>query len=142
MIELHNLPSLENKTKQRVGRGGNRGKNSGKGNKGQKKRAGKMRIGFEGGQKSLIRRTPKIRGYNFSASVDKNKATIPLSYIASNYKDGETLNLATLIEKKVVHKDIRNVRIIKSGDVTIKLNIELADNIYLTKGAKEALNVK
>jgi large subunit ribosomal protein L15 len=64
IIQLNNLEKTTQKRKQRVGRGvgSNRGKNCGLGNKGQSKR-GHVRIGFEGGQKSLIRRTPKFRGF-------------------------------------------------------------------------------
>ena len=58
-------PSVEKKSKKRLGRGissGN-GKTAGRGHKGQKARSGGgVRRGFEGGQTPLYRRLPK-RGF-------------------------------------------------------------------------------
>ncbi|NJK71265.1 MAG: hypothetical protein HC932_03370 [Thermales bacterium] len=64
MFSTNNMKKIT-KTKKRVGRGegSNRGKNAGKGHKGQTKR-GHVRIGFEGNQTPLVRRLPKLRGFN------------------------------------------------------------------------------
>ena len=67
-MKLHELSPAAGSTKEayRKGRGagsGN-GKTGGRGHKGQKARSGGgVRIGFEGGQMPLARRTPK-RGFN------------------------------------------------------------------------------
>ncbi|EJD06110.1 ribosomal protein L15 [Fomitiporia mediterranea MF3/22] len=64
-IHLFNLSPAHNsqKNQKRVGRGdgSKRGGTSGKGNKGQKARSGngKPRLGFEGGQTTILKRIPK-----------------------------------------------------------------------------------
>src|SRR4030088_3274798 len=68
MMRLHNLrprPGSRHRVKRLgCGESSGHGKTSGKGNKGQKARAGGIiRLGFEGGQMPLIRRLPK-RGFN------------------------------------------------------------------------------
>ena len=62
--ELRDNPGARQKSK-RVGRGvgSGRGKTAGRGNNGQKSRAGVAIKGFEGGQMPLYRRLPK-RGFN------------------------------------------------------------------------------
>ncbi len=133
MIVLSNLKKTV-KPSKRVGRGGNHVKNAGKGHKGQVKRAGKTRLGFEGGQKSLIRRTPKFKGYNFTGKIDKQIEVLSLTMISSNYKDGDTIDLNSLKEKKIISPKTKLVRLINSGKLTIKP--KFADGIYLTKGVK------
>ena len=71
-------------SRKRLGRGESSGlgKTSGRGNKGQKSRAGKgIRIGFEGGQMPLYRRLPR-RGFN--------NANFKISYAVLNVSDLET----------------------------------------------------
>jgi len=59
-MQLHELkPTIQNKSKKRIGRGGKRGTYSGRGMKGQKSRAGrKIRPAI----RDLMQRTPKLRG--------------------------------------------------------------------------------
>ena len=66
-LSLSNLqPAQERVGRKRVGRGpgSGKGKYAGRGNKGQKSRAGshKMRAGFEGGQMPIYMRIGKLRG--------------------------------------------------------------------------------
>jgi len=64
--DLRPAPGSKRPSK-RVGRGNSSGHGtySGRGQKGQKARAGAiMRPGFEGGQLPLIKRLPKMRGFN------------------------------------------------------------------------------
>lgn len=63
MIELHRLTKIAGKRKKRVGRGygsGKGGHTTGRGAKGQKIR-GKIKLTFEGGQLSLVRRLPRLK---------------------------------------------------------------------------------
>jgi large subunit ribosomal protein L15 len=65
MLQLNNLVKT-NKTRKRVGRGGDLGGTSGRGHKGQNARSGGgVKASFEGGQMSLSRRLPK-RGFTNS----------------------------------------------------------------------------
>ena len=139
MFLLHKQKKTVHKTKQRVGRGegSNRGKNSGKGHKGQTKR-GHVRIGFEGGQKPLNRRLPKYKG--FKARPNKQRVVLTLSDISKVYKDKEIVSLQTLLEKNLINDKIKKVRIINTGSLTAKVTFEESDSIYLTKGVKESIN--
>ncbi len=139
MLTLSNLTKTVTKKSKRVGRGGNRGKNSGLGNKGQNKRAGKPRVGFEGGQKSLIRRSPKYKGYNFSGKSERDLEVLSLTILERNYNDGENVTLVNLLEKNIIKKTTKRVRIIKAGQISKKITVEEGDEIHLTKGAKEIL---
>ena len=68
-MKLHDLRPAEGSTKKRkrVGRGtgSGKGKTSTRGTKGQNSRTGGgVRITFEGGQLPLVKRLPKLRGFN------------------------------------------------------------------------------
>jgi large subunit ribosomal protein L15 len=68
-MKLHDLRPDEGarKKRKRVGRGtgSGRGKTAGRGTKGQNSRSGGgVRITFEGGQLPLVKRLPKLRGFN------------------------------------------------------------------------------
>ncbi|MGM9540516.1 50S ribosomal protein L15 [Anaerovibrio sp.] len=106
----------------RVGRGlgsGN-GKTSGKGQKGQKSRAGGgVRTGFEGGQMPLYRRLPKRGFKNIFADVyaEVNVETL------NRFEDGATVDAVALIEAGVL-KNVRDgVRILGNGELTKKLTV-------------------
>ena len=68
-MKLHDLRPAEGSTqkRKRVGRGtgSGKGKTSGRGTKGQNSRSGGgVRPVFEGGQLPLVKRLPKMRGFN------------------------------------------------------------------------------
>ncbi len=74
-MKLHDLRPAEGSTqkRKRVGRGtgSGKGKTSGRGTKGQKARAGaNIRATFEGGQLPLVKRLPKLRGFNNRFKVE------------------------------------------------------------------------
>jgi large subunit ribosomal protein L15 len=137
MFTQNSMEKIVLKTKQRVGRGNgsHRGKNSGKGDKGQTKR-GHVRLGFEGGQKPLNRRLPKFKG--FKARENKQREVITLSALNKAYSANETVSMATLLEKKLINENIKIVRIINTGVLDFKLNID-SESIHLTKGVKEII---
>ena len=140
MIHLSNLPKIVQKEKKRVGRGigSGTGKNAGKGHKGQNKHGQGVRIGFEGGQKPLIRRTPKLRG--FKIYKKDSTRSFPIGVINNHFTDGETVSLAALLEKGLITKFVEQVRIVNSGEFTKKISFDENPNIYLTKGVKSLLN--
>jgi large subunit ribosomal protein L15 len=136
MLTLNTIMKTVTIRKQRKGRGNgsNRGKNAGKGHKGQVKR-GHVRIGFEGGQKPLIRRLPKFRG--FKQMDRKNTVSLPLDSLLSKITTTE-ISFEVLLEAGIITKHIKKVRILKpklNNDVSFTLKDET--NIHLTKGAKE-----
>ena len=127
MIKLNNRPKL-NKPKIRVGRGigSGKGKTSGRGVKGQKSRSGVAIKSFEGGQMPLYRRLPK-RG--FKSLNNSNIAILNLSRI-QNFLDKSknnikgNLDLKILKEKNLINKKFKKLKILGSGEVKDKINIE------------------
>lgn len=74
-MKLHDLRPAEGSTKKRkrVGRGtgSGKGKTSTRGTKGQNSRTGGgVRMTFEGGQLPLVKRLPKLRGFNNRFKVE------------------------------------------------------------------------
>ena len=137
---LNDLTKLKTK-KIRVGRGigSGKGKTSGRGVKGQKSRSGVAIKSFEGGQMPLFRRLPK-RGFN---SISKAKIAIfnldkLQNLIEKNkIKEEDTVNLGYLIKNKLIKRTFNRLKILGSGDLKTKLNIE-AD--FVSKSAKIKLD--
>lgn len=103
MIGLHTLQKTTRRS-IRVGRGGKRGKTSGRGTKGQKARAG-HRIRPE--MRDYIKKLPKRRGYgkNRARTVWEARPrpqTVSLTKIATLFETGESVTPRTLIERGVV----------------------------------------
>ena len=127
MITLNNRVKL-NKTKIRVGRGigSGKGKTSGRGVKGQKSRSGVAIKSFEGGQMPLYRRLPK-RGFN--PIGNKNIAILNLDKIQlyidkKNIKVSDTINTSLLKKLKLINKNSVKLKILGSGEIKDKINIE------------------
>ena len=117
-----------NKLKMRVGRGigSGKGKTCGRGVKGQKSRSGVAIKSFEGGQMPLYRRLPK-RGFN---TISKNEiAILNLEKIQSlidkkNIKPSDMLNSKLLIRLKLINKNSKKLKILGTGEIKEKINIE------------------
>jgi large subunit ribosomal protein L15 len=104
-MQLHNLTSV-NRSKKRVGRGGKRGKTSGRGTKGQKARAG-HRIRPEA--RDIIKKIPKRRGYGKHRADSVNASgvrplVVNLSLIDKHFESGETVSPETLLAKRLIRK--------------------------------------
>lgn len=140
MITLNNIQKTKTSKGIRKGRGegSGKGKNAGRGHKGQVKRAGKMPVGFEGGMRSLMKRTPKYKGFKVRNNY-KHAVTVTLAKIEKEYADGETVNLETLVSKGIVSDKTKKVRIVNSGKLTKKVSITESDQVYLTKGVKDVI---
>ena len=127
MITLNNRNKI-NRPKIRVGRGigSGKGKTSGRGVKGQKSRSGVSIKSFEGGQMPLYRRLPK-RGFNPIGK--KNIAILNLDKIQSfidkkSIKISEILNSDLLKKLKLINKNSIKLKILGSGNIKDKINIE------------------
>ena len=128
MTKLNNLQKLKRK-KLRVGRGigSGKGKTSGRGVKGQKSRSGVAIKSFEGGQMPLYRRLPK-RGFN---PLRKNHhiAILNLDKIQTyinkkSIKTSDVLNTDLLKKLKLINKNSKKLKILGSGEIKDKINIE------------------
>lgn len=121
-MQLHQLkPKTKRKKSVQVGRGGKRGKTSGRGTKGQKARAGrKLRPEI----RDIIKRLPKKRGYRFK-SIKGSAIALNLKDIEKAYKTGETVNTASLLEKGLVFKkdSKKSIKILAIGDLTKKITV-------------------
>ena len=127
MLKLNNRPKLK-KPKIRVGRGigSGKGKTSGRGVKGQKSRSGVAIKSFEGGQMPLYRRLPK-RGFNpiqkeniAILNLDKIQSFINKKTINTN----DILNSSSLKKLKLINKNSKKLKILGSGEIKDKINIE------------------
>ena len=144
---LNKLNKLKRK-KLRVGRGigSGKGKTSGRGVKGQKSRSGVAIKSFEGGQMPLYRRLPK-RGFN---TINKNKTgalnlkTIQSFIETKKIKANDKIDLALLKKLNIVKKKYNKLKLLGSGDIKEKLNIEVnyLSNSAKTKLEKSGSNIK
>ena len=140
MITLNSRDKL-NKSKIRVGRGigSGKGKTSGRGVKGQKSRSGVAIKSFEGGQMPLYRRLPK-RGFNPIKKNDVarlNIGKIQLFIDKKKIKANEKINLELLKKLKLVSGKFNKIKILGSGDLKDKIDIEAN---YVSKSLKEKLD--
>jgi large subunit ribosomal protein L15 len=135
-MELNNLKPAagSKKPSRRVGRGigSGLGKTAGRGHKGQKSRAGGFhKVGFEGGQMPLQRRLPK-RG--FKSAQRKYNGEVTLAELQA--LDATEVDLLTLKAAGLVRDVVRQVKVIKSGELSRKV---LLKGIGATAGAKAAI---
>ena len=128
MITLNTRRKFK-KRKMRVGRGigSGKGKTSGRGVKGQKSRSGVAIKSFEGGQMPLYRRLPK-RGFN-SLNKKNDIAILNLDKIQSfidkkTIKTSDILNSTILKKLKLINKNSLKLKILASGQIKDKINIE------------------
>ena len=140
MINLNSTNSIKEK-KIRPGRGigSGKGKTSGRGHKGQKSRRGVAIKSFEGGQMPLYRRLPK-RGFNPIKKNDVarlNIGKIQLFIDKKKIKVNEKINLELLKKLKLVSGKFNKIKILGSGDLKDKIDIEAN---YVSKSLKEKLD--
>jgi large subunit ribosomal protein L15 len=135
-MQLHELkPSHKTKAKKRIGRGGKKGTYSGKGQKGQKSRAGRKMVPII---RELIKKYPKLKGYR-RFSIEKDTVVVNLDVLEKTSKDGEIINPSNLIKKGIVRMikgRTPGIKILGTGKITRKLIIE---NCKASKTAKEAI---
>ena len=136
-MQLHNLiPKTKNKKSILVGRGGKRGKTSGRGGKGQTARAGNKK---RPELRDFIKRIPKLRGrgVNQNKSINLKPIIVNLDMIEAVFETGSIISPATLIERKTISTldgKIPSVKILGAGEITKKFTIE---NCLISKQAKD-----
>ena len=126
--------------KMRVGRGigSGKGKTSGRGVKGQKSRSGVAIKSFEGGQMPLYRRLPK-RGFN---PLKKEKIAIlnldNIQKFIENKKISQDskIDIETLKKANIVNKSFNKIKILGSGDIKNKINLNVD---FISESAKKKL---
>jgi len=137
--------TLKAKTKRmtstRVGRGGKRGKTSGRGTKGQKARSGhRMRPEM----RDLIKKLPKLRGHgkNRARTVRTDRVrfvAVNLSTLEAAFNGGESVNADTLLKAgilRTVSGRIQRAKILGSGELSKPLQVS---GIPMSASAKAAI---
>lgn len=126
-MQINNLiPRTKNKKTMIVGRGGHRGKTSGRGGKGQTARAGNKR---RPELRDFIKRIPKLRGRGVSPhkSITEKPIIVKLEVIEKKFKDGDVISRKILIEKNIIQTlegRIPQVKILGMNDFTKKITVE------------------
>ncbi len=119
---------------ERVGRGAGSGmgKTASRGHKGQKSRSGGFhKVGFEGGQMPLQRRVPKV---GFRSRKGLYVAEIRLSELGK--VEGDVVSLETLKAAGIVARNIRDAKVIASGEVSRGVTLQ---GLRATAGARAAI---
>lgn len=125
-----------NYKRRSIGRGGKRGKTSGRGTKGQNARAGRKK---RPEIRDFIKRMPKLRGYAFK-SFAPVAVPVNLSMIEKAFKAGERVEPATLVSKGVVERTEGNfprIKILSGGEITKKLTVSGCEISASAKAAIE-----
>lgn len=124
---LHTLAPNPGATRKRkrVGRGpgSGYGKTAGRGQKGQKSRAGShgARVGFEGGQMPMQRRLPK-RGFVNIFRVEAHP--VNLGALAKKFGAGETVDVEAMRKAGLVPKKANVIKILADGELPHALTVE------------------
>ena len=132
ILQMHDLKPAPgaNKDRIRVGRGeGSKGKTSGRGDKGTKKRY-QVRPGFEGGQLPLYMRLPKLRG--FKNPFKKEYQVVNVAVLAELFPQGGEITVADLVAKGAVRNGFP-VKVLGAGEVSAA---------YTLKGVKASASAK
>ncbi len=114
-MQLHELkPNRVKKARKRVGRGGKKGTYAGRGLNGQKSRSGrKTRVGFAGGDTTMIKRLPKQRGTVGGTDIRKgvklsrykiNQVVLNMDDLNKVFDEGEVVSPKSLLEKKLIYR--------------------------------------
>lgn len=131
-MQLHTLKRENpNKKARQVGRGGTRGKTSGRGGKGQTARAGNKR---RPEIRDIIKKLPKLRGYRFNSH--STKFTVVNVGDLNIFEAGSVVKGESLFTKKLIRKVggvIPKIKILARGEIKTKLSIE---NCIVSKSAR------
>ncbi|OGC84051.1 50S ribosomal protein L15 [Candidatus Adlerbacteria bacterium RIFCSPHIGHO2_02_FULL_52_17] len=119
-MQLNTLQRVSARTyEKRVGRGGKRGKTSGRGTKGQKARAGHR---IMPAIREVLKKLPKRRGYRFKSIQDKPNV-VNVAVLERYFSAGDTIDMAVLAERGLVRSNARTVKVLGDGALTKKLSI-------------------
>ena len=141
-MKLNDIRDNEGATKarMRVGRGigSGKGKQAGRGGKGQTARSGYRNKGFEGGQMPLHRRLPK-RGFTPPNQRDLNEVNlgrIQEAVDAGKLDANAPITVDALVAAGVLSKARDGVKVLGNGELKARLTFEVAG---ASKSAVEAI---
>ncbi len=128
-MQIHNIKATtRNADKKRIGRGGKRGKTSGRGGKGQTARAGNS---GRPEMRDVIKRLPKLRGYgkNRSRTVNSERVlptVVNVGALEAVFNSGDQITPATILAQGLVQKiggRIPKVKLLGTGELSKKLTV-------------------
>ncbi|MDQ5957311.1 MAG: large subunit ribosomal protein [Patescibacteria group bacterium] len=126
-----------NRSSRQVGRGGKRGKTSGRGGKGQTARAGNKR---RPAMRDIIKKLPKLRGRGINVNKAFRQNFIPVNLVDLNIlEDGALVTPQSLVAAGLVDMRfgrIPRVKILGTGKLEKKLKFE---GVEFSASAKEAV---
>ncbi len=140
-MQFHNLKrNKSNRKAKQVGRGGTRGKTSGRGTKGQNARSGRKK---RPEMRDFIKKLPKLRGRgkNSFKSIQEKSFAINIKSLETAFNKGDVVNNSSLLEKgllKKINGRILKAKILGAGPLTKALTIE---KLPVSKTAKEAIEL-
>lgn len=121
-MQLHDLQPKSRSDKKRVGRGGARGKTSGRGHKGQLARAG----GTPRPQiRDRIKKIPKLRGYQ-NNPVGKQSVAVNLADFAHFVEENDFVSPQFLVNHDVIEKSggqAPKVKILGDGEIDTAITV-------------------
>ncbi len=130
-MKLHEIKDNPGARKDRIrvgrGIGSGKGKQAGRGGKGQTARSGVRIKGFEGGQMPLHRRLPK-RGFNPPSPLDLNEVNlgrVQIALDAGKLDAGKPITVEALIAAGVVARARDGVKILGKGELKAKVAFEV-----------------
>ncbi len=139
-MQLNDLkPTTLKSTRKRIGRGGKRGKTSGRGHKGQKARAGNS---TRSEVLDFIKKIPKLRGHGINRSRTVNstrRECVVVNVSALNKLEIEDVTPKTLLANGLIvakGKKVPIVKILGNGDLSKKIKVA---NCLVSKSAKEKI---
>lgn len=139
-MQTHELKrKTPNRKTKKVGRGGLRGKTSGRGHKGQKQHGGH---GIRSEIRDQIKKLPKLRGrgVNSNKSIKNKPNVFNCSFIEENFSAGDIVSPVTLMEKGLLAGAMSRkapVKILGNGEISKKITVE---NCKVSKSAIEKIN--
>lgn len=140
-MQIHQIKRVhKNKKSAAVGRGGTRGKTSGRGTKGQNARAGhKNRPEF----RDIIKKLPKLRGRgkNSNLSIQKKPAVVNIAALEKHFSDGDVVSRKTLAVKGLIvmrSGRMPAVKILGTGTLSKKLSFE---DVGFSQSAKDKAGI-
>jgi large subunit ribosomal protein L15 len=139
-MKLTDLRPAEGSThrKKRVGRGhgSGHGKTSTRGSNGQGQRSGEsIKIGFEGGQMPLYRRTPKKHAFVRPLRYLSEFAIVNVGDL-NRFEDGATVDSQALVDMGLIRREYDGVRVLGDGELKVKLTVKA---VYFTSSAREKI---
>lgn len=140
-MQLHELkPKTKRKSAKVVGRGGKRGKTSGRGTKGQDARAGHRK---RPQMRDTIKKLPKLRGQGVSrnqfATPFVHAVVLNIGVLNTEFKTGDRVTPKVLLERSLIEKRGNNMPIVKilaKGELDKKIDLR---GCAVSEAAKTAI---